>query len=236
MKLVNSINELAIYPVGTLFCPVSATAKARTGGLYRLGVSLNSNGIPAVGADQITDFYFTRLTPTLSTSNEFLAHNTTQRWSTVFGAGQFVVLEKSDVAALGKFCADAMNLPEVVIEDPRKTALKNGLRQLTIEGLRRVINYTGEMVLDDANYVDGKFCPLAIASGLDLWPGLRTNSQVRNTLTGVCGLKIDNTRNINGKFYTTDRKIDLITAAKEVLSEKLKPTAAVVNADFDVKA
>ena len=38
------------------------------------------------------------------------------------------------------------------MEDPRKTGLKNGLRQLTLEEIERVINYPGEMVLDTYNY------------------------------------------------------------------------------------
>ena len=56
------------------------------------------------------------------------------------------------------------------MEDPRKTGLKNGLRQLTVDELRTVLNYEGEMVLDTFNYQDGKFCPLAVAIGLDKMP------------------------------------------------------------------
>lgn len=104
-------------------------------------------------------------------------------------------------------------------EDPRKTGLKNGLRQLTIEQLKRVISYPGEMVLDSLNYEDGKFCPLAIALELDKSIIDPSHDVVFKTLTDM-GYKVYNTRGINGSFYTTNRKEDLIQAAKEVLEEK----------------
>jgi len=44
-------------------------------------------------------------------------------------------------------------------EDPRKTGLKNGLRQLTISQLKRIMEYSGEMVLDEVNFKDGCFLP-----------------------------------------------------------------------------
>lgn len=105
-------------------------------------------------------------------------------------------------------------------EDPRKIGLKNGLRQLTIEQLQRVINYPGEMVLDTFNYEDGKFCALAIGLGLDQIIENPSHEKVFNYLDKA-GYKIYNTRNIQGDYYTTNRKEDLIEAAKEVLEEKL---------------
>lgn len=53
------------------------------------------------------------------------------------------------------------------MEDPRKTGLKNGLRQLTANQLQKVIDYPKDMVLDTYNYQDGCFCPLAVGAGLD---------------------------------------------------------------------
>lgn len=105
------------------------------------------------------------------------------------------------------------------MEDPRKTGLKNGLRQLTIEQLQRVINYPDEMVLDSYNYEDGKFCPLAVALELDKTMKNPTHDKVFNELTEL-GYKVYNTRGIYGQYYTTNRKEDLLTAAKEVLEEK----------------
>jgi len=104
-------------------------------------------------------------------------------------------------------------------EDPRKTGLKNGLRQLTIDQLQRVINYSGEMVLDEFNYHEGKFCPLAIAVGLDQTMINPTHEKVFNTLTEM-NYKVYNTRGIIGKFYTNNRREDLLEAALEVLKEK----------------
>jgi hypothetical protein len=108
-----------------------------------------------------------------------------------------------------------------MIEDPRKTGLKNGLRQLTVEQLQRVIDYPGEMVLDSFNYEDGKFCPLAIGVGLDQSINYPTHNIVFDKLTEM-GYKVYNTRGIEGQFYTTNRKDDLLEAVREVLQEKLK--------------
>lgn len=118
------------------------------------------------------------------------------------------------------------HLPGIIsdIEDPRKTGLKNGLRQLTVEQLQRVIDYPGEMVLDSYNYEDGKFCALAIGVGLDKTMISPTHEKVYETLTGM-GYKVYNTRGIPGEFYTDNRLEDLLEAAKEVLQEKTKENA-----------
>lgn len=104
-------------------------------------------------------------------------------------------------------------------EDPRKAGLKNGLRQLTIEQLQRVIEYPGEMVLDSYNYYEGKFCPLAIGLGLDKKVTEPSHEKVFNILTEM-NYKVYNTRGITGEFYTNNRKEDLLEAAQEVLKEK----------------
>lgn len=109
--------------------------------------------------------------------------------------------------------------PQNLQEDPRKTGLKNGLRQLTIEQLKRVIEYEGEMVLDSVNYEDGKFCPLAIGVGLDQWEREWSHDKVWGMLT-LLGYKVYNTRGIKGEFYTSNRLEDLLAAAREVLEEK----------------
>ncbi len=121
------------------------------------------------------------------------------------------------------------------MEDPRKTGLKNGLRQLEPSQLERVLNYPGEMVLDTYNYADGKFCPLAVAVGLDSMPE-PTHEKVFGELERR-GYKVYNTRGIVGEFYTTDRKADLITAAQEVLEEKThvhcSRSGSSLNSDFE---
>lgn len=105
-------------------------------------------------------------------------------------------------------------------EDPRKTGLKSGLAQLTIEQLNRVISYPGEMILDEFNYKDGCYCPLAIGLSLDETMANPTHDSVYEKLTEL-GYKVYNTRGIEGEFYTTNRKEDLIIAAKEVINYKL---------------
>lgn len=104
-------------------------------------------------------------------------------------------------------------------EDPRKTGLKQGLRQLNETQLQRVIDYPYEMVLDSFNYEDGKFCPLAVGLNLDQTVIEPTHDKIFQLLNDL-GYKVYNTRGIIGEFYTTNRKEDLIIAAKEVLAEK----------------
>lgn len=108
---------------------------------------------------------------------------------------------------------------KVTNECPRKTGLKNGLRQLTNEQLYKVLHYPSEMILDTYNYENGKFCPLAIAVGLESMSD-PTHEKVFNILTEL-GFKVYNTRGIKGTFYTDNRKEDLLTAVKEVLEERL---------------
>lgn len=115
-------------------------------------------------------------------------------------------------------------ISDLKTEDPRKTGLKNGLRQLTAEQIQRVIDYPGEMVLDSHNYEDGKFCALAVALELDKTMINPTHEKVFETLTGM-GYKVYNTRGIPGEFYTNNRLEDLLEAAKEVLQEKTKLNA-----------
>lgn len=105
------------------------------------------------------------------------------------------------------------------MEDLRKIGLKNGLRQLTSEQIQKVIDYPGEMVLDEFNYCNGMFCPLAVALDLHKKVDNPSHKKVFDLLTDM-GYKIYNTRGIKGDFYTRNRKEDLITAAKEILSER----------------
>ena len=110
------------------------------------------------------------------------------------------------------------------MEDPRKTALKNGLRQLSIYKLRKVIGYDDEFVLDEYNYREGKYCPLAVAEDMHLrwWP-IRDNDRnerIRKELEQM-GYVVNNTKGVEGSFYREHRERDLLIAASEVLIEKL---------------
>ena len=107
-------------------------------------------------------------------------------------------------------------------EDPRKTGLKTGLRQLTDDQLVKVLTYQGDFVLDTYNYFDGNFCPLAVALDLPATLAAPTNERVIATLENL-GYKVFNTRGIAGVFYTTDRLRDLRIATNEVLAERAAP-------------
>jgi hypothetical protein len=104
-------------------------------------------------------------------------------------------------------------------EDPRKIGLKNGLRQLTSEQIRRVLSWPYPMVLDTYNYESGCYCPLAVGVGLPGKIENPTHEKVFCELSRM-GYQIYNTRGIKGEFYTTDRLRDLKSAAEEVLAER----------------
>jgi hypothetical protein len=106
-------------------------------------------------------------------------------------------------------------------EDPRKTGLKKGLRQLTLAQLERVRDYPGEMLVDTYNYHDGKFCPLAVAFELDKKMGEPSNAKVVDFLQSL-GLSVYNTRGVKGDFYTNNRLADLTEALEEVIQERLE--------------
>lgn len=105
--------------------------------------------------------------------------------------------------------------------DPRKAGLKKGLRQLTNEQIVRVVEYPHEMILDRCNYEDGKFCPLAVAVGLDSMIDPSDEKVVAELESR--GYSVYNTRGIVGMFYTSNRREDLILAANEILAERGEP-------------
>lgn len=75
-------------------------------------------------------------------------------------------------------------------------------------------------MLDNCNYSEGVFCPLAVA--LDLSSKLEnpTDEKVVAFMEGL-GYSVYNTRGIKGYFYTSNRRADLFQALDEVLEEKL---------------
>lgn len=103
--------------------------------------------------------------------------------------------------------------------DERYEGLIEGLKQLNIEQLLRIKYYTGEMVLDTWNYIDGKYCPLAIGLGLDKGFKNPSHEKVYSVLA-LMGYKINNTWGRAGQFYTTNRREDLMKALNEVIKEK----------------
>ena len=108
----------------------------------------------------------------------------------------------------------------MLIEDARKTALKKGLRQLTLEQLERVACYPHPMALDKFNYLEGKFCPLAVGLGLHEIVREPTQEKVYAILA-LAGYTVNNTWEVEGNFYTTDRDRDLKIALSEVMLEKV---------------
>lgn len=125
------------------------------------------------------------------------------------------------------------NRPEI---DPRKAALKRGLRQLSIEQLRRVIDYEGDMVLDHCNYDDGMFCPLAVGLGIDKIMHDPTDAKVTIVLTTL-GYDIYNTRGVPGEFYQHPNRLrDLLEVAREIVQEYVDSIPNIDNPEYRTNA
>lgn len=105
-------------------------------------------------------------------------------------------------------------------EDPRKTGLKSGIRQLTDDQIRRTLEFPGEMAVDHGNYVNGCYCPLAIGVGLDKCAIKNPTNDSVSAILCLMGYKVNNTRGIKGEFFTTNRLADYKIAANEVLQER----------------
>lgn len=109
------------------------------------------------------------------------------------------------------------------MSDARKEGLKKGIRQLTSAGIYRTLEASRDdkVTMDHGNYVDGKFCPLAIGAGLDKlqWKNPPTDTAVTAVLH-LLGFKVNNTRGIKGKFFRRNRKRDYQIAAYEILEER----------------
>ncbi len=110
----------------------------------------------------------------------------------------------------------------IINEDPRKTALKNGIRQLTTEQIQRTLDFDGKMAVDHGNYVDGCYCPLAIGVGLDTIPIKNPTNDSISAILCLMGYKVNNTRGIKGEFFTKNRLEDYKQAAQEVIEERAK--------------
>ncbi len=110
-------------------------------------------------------------------------------------------------------------LSEIDARDPRWLGLLAGLRQLNSEQIQRLLDWEGPIRLDDCNYRDGQFCPLSIAVGLPVIMREPSDAKVVQVLL-LLGYDVYNTRGLEGKFYTTNRREDLMTAAREVLAER----------------
>lgn len=114
--------------------------------------------------------------------------------------------------------------------DPRRAALKRGLRQLQPYQLQRLLEHidAGKPLLLDrdaegrANFSEGVYCPLAVATKMDEMYGflreVPTNEGIEQSLL-TSGFEIYNTRGVAGEYYTTDRRADLRQAVVEVIAE-----------------
>lgn len=114
--------------------------------------------------------------------------------------------------------------------DPRRAALKKGLRQLQPYQLQHLLDHLddGKPILLDrdeegnACFSAGCYCPLAIATKMDEMYGflreVPTDQDIATALT-ASGFEIYNTRGVEGAYYTTRRRRDLRRAVAEVIAE-----------------
>lgn len=86
---------------------------------------------------------------------------------------------------------------------------------LTFEQLLRILDYDNEFLLDDCNYRDGKFCPLAVAFNLHETVSNPSDDIIRDEIVRIGNAQIPDfainpTKGIQGTFYTTNRRDDLM--------------------------
>lgn len=113
-------------------------------------------------------------------------------------------------------------------EDPRYLSLRAGLDQLTSDELSRLRDWLlsgDELALDDVNYNESTktWCPLAVAVGL---PGVFAGRQPDNArvtaMLALLGLRVNNTRNVPGKYYQGNRRSDLQAAVDDVFFSRVE--------------
>lgn len=110
------------------------------------------------------------------------------------------------------------------MSDLRRKIFKESLSQLTMVELMRLRGYSRPVCLDSYNYdeVNKTYCPLAVASGVDLLEEPNMTNQRCAELIESKGIKIYGMYGVPGAFYKTNRYEDMIEVVDEILNERKK--------------
>lgn len=111
--------------------------------------------------------------------------------------------------------------------DPRYRALYDGLNQLTVIELRKILEYDGPMVWDGWNYDPERqaYCPLAVALGIPgMASGGMTNARCEALIGEIGGrrgpFRYNQMRGVPGDFYRESRAEDARGVVRELIAIK----------------
>lgn len=110
--------------------------------------------------------------------------------------------------------------------DARYLLMRSRLSTLTADQLKDIIKDIDSVCFDTFNYnaSDNTFCPLAIAHGLHKTVTSPTEIKVQNELARTYS-PVNVLKGIEGTFYTTNRKDDLLTLCETLIHEKANQPA-----------
>lgn len=103
--------------------------------------------------------------------------------------------------------------------DLRYQKAKQRLSSLSDEELKRILCDIDKILFDTHNFNEGKFCPVAIAMNLHKTIDNPTDERIKNEISKRFR-PVNIFKGIKGKFYTDNRREDLINLCKEILQER----------------
>ncbi len=110
---------------------------------------------------------------------------------------------------------------QILMNDLRRAVFIRRLSSFSKPQVQRIVDNIDKICFDTWNYDEatGKFCPLAIALGVDqvVFP---TNDIVRDIIGNHGFSPVNALKGIPGTFYTDRRREDLLEVCNEVLSQK----------------
>jgi NTP pyrophosphatase (non-canonical NTP hydrolase) len=106
-------------------------------------------------------------------------------------------------------------------EDKRYVLAKERLRTCSNEELQRILDNLEITCFDTYNYdaTEGKYCPIAIAMNLHNTVDNPTDQLIKEEI-GKRFVPTNIFKGTPGKFYTTNRREDVINLCKEILDER----------------
>ena len=106
--------------------------------------------------------------------------------------------------------------------DERYLTIKSRLETLTNEEISRIIDNKDRLCVDLLNYdiLNDTYCPLAIALNLHNTIKDPNNSKIMIEIEKRF-IPVNIVKGLKGKFYTTDRKSDIINLCHEILNDRL---------------
>lgn len=105
--------------------------------------------------------------------------------------------------------------------DTRYKLIYNRLYSLKKEQLQSIVDNIDLVCFDAFNFneIDKTYCPLAIAHGLHETIENPTNISIQKQLSTFYS-PVNILKGVNGEFYTTKRRLDLLNICNEILSLK----------------